>query len=222
MINNYNKMTKVTKKSLHLDHVADCICFSPLTREDKEYLTGKGIDISHLPFSIYSIELSRLGQVLHGIGIRNESGGVEFYDYKRMKRPATVHKNGISIIKSGYKKSQECCAFANFLDYMSYMTRVRHKEKKMDCIILNHSFNCLYFIMECEFYRKIHLFLPNTPAGKILSQTIIDRNPTARNWSSLYWPCLSFFSSLKTKIENGISNSNIRISPHWSYSGARV
>lgn len=201
MVNNYNKTTKRSNESLYLSHVADCICFSPLTREDKEYLTGKGIKLSRLPFSIYSISLSRLGHLLHGFGIRNESGGVEFYDYNRMQRPATVHNKGISIIRAGYEKTHGCCAFANFLDYMCYMTLTQriHKGEKMDSIILNHPSNCMYFIMECEFYSEIHLFLPNTAAGKILSQTIVDRNPMSRNWSFLYWPNRNLFSFLERK-----------------------
>lgn len=194
---------KREKKDLHLEYV-DYICFGSLSKDDRDLLAEKGFTPSSLPFSIYSIDLSNLGRLRHGIGMRNESGGVEFFSYGLTSHPVTIHDRGITIVKCNNRlKSHECCAFANFLDYMSYVSLHGRKRstlpKNQDCIILNHPNNCMYFIMECEFYDKINLFLPNSIAGRTLAQTIVGRNPLSKSWSPLYGSYKSLSSFLEGK-----------------------
>lgn len=80
--------------------------------------------------------------------------------------------------------------FSNFMDYLAYLSLSKDGKialpKECDCIILNHHFNLSHFLVESEEYEEVNLFLPNSSAGKVLTRTIMDRNPAAVDWSGSY------------------------------------
>ena len=162
-------------KALHLEHAAEEICFESLTVKDQEKLQEFGINPSSIPEEVYSIDCSSLNRVWHGIGMRNVHGGVEFISLTEMKRPTTIHRKGITLQPSKKGSVASCCLFSNFMDYLAYLSLSKDGKialpKECDCIILNHHFN---------------LFLPNSSAGKVLTRTIMDRNPAAVDWSGSY------------------------------------
>ena len=183
-------MKHQSNRRISLRHTADFICFSALTVEDRKILTSLGYTTSAFPNTVYSIDCSSLNHVWHGIGIRNINNGVEFIDFTNMDSPCTLHKKGVSVVYSGKKKSRHCCLFSTFLDYLAYicLSRMDYEMYIEDCdyIILNDFNNLGYFLVESEDYDNINMFLPNTWAGKTLAATIMDRNPTAKNWSYKY------------------------------------
>lgn len=199
-------MNKTTNNKLHLEYVANCICFGPLTSEDKEALASKGLSITAIPVQVYSIELNYFNRLCHGIGMRNDRGGIEFINFESMNHPITIHSKGITVVRSGRLKSHGCCIFANFLDFLAYCTMSAQKSTELprnqDCIICNHPRNCMYFIMESEFYGEINLFLPKSNAGKILAKTIMSRNSITKDWSSIYGQYKSLRVFLKRDREN--------------------
>lgn len=177
-------------KALHLEHAAEEICFESLTVKDQEKLQEFGINPSSIPEEVYSIDCSSLNRVWHGIGIRNVHGGVEFISLTEMKRPTTIHRKGITLQPSKNGSVASCCLFSNFMDYLAYLSLSKDGKialpKECDCIILNHHFNLSHFLVESEEYEEVNLFLPNSSAGKVLTRTIMDRNPAAVDWSGSY------------------------------------
>lgn len=177
-------------KALHLEHAAEEICFESLTVKDQEKLQEFGINPSSIPEEVYSIDCSSLNRVWHGIGMRNVHGGVEFISLTEMKRPTTIHRKGITLQLSKKGSVASCCLFSNFMDYLAYLSLSKDGKialpKECDCIILNHHFNLSHFLVESEEYKEVNLFLPNSSAGKVLTRTIMDRNPAAVDWSGSY------------------------------------
>lgn len=177
-------------KVLHLEHAAEEICFESLTVKDQEKLQEFGINPSSIPEEVYSIDCSSLNRVWHGIGMRNVHGGVEFISLTEMKRPTTIHRKGITLQPSKKDSVASCCLFSNFMDYLAYLSLSKDGKialpKECDCIILNHHFNLSHFLVESEEYEEVNLFLPNSSAGKVLTRTIMDRNPAAVDWSGSY------------------------------------
>lgn len=177
-------------KALHLEHAAEEICFESLTVKDQEKLQEFGINPSSIPEEVYSIDCSSLNRVWHGIGMRNVHGGVEFISLTEMKRPTTIHRKGITLQPSKKDSVASCCLFSNFMDYLAYLSLSKDGKialpKECDCIILNHHFNLSHFLVESEEYEEVNLFLPNSSAGKVLTRTIMDRNPAAVDWSGSY------------------------------------
>lgn len=177
-------------KALHLEHAAEEICFEFLTVKDQEKLQEFGINPSSIPEEVYSIDCSSLNRVWHGIGMRNVHGGVEFISLTEMKRPTTIHRKGITLQPSKKGSVASCCLFSNFMDYLAYLSLSKDGKialpKECDCIILNHHFNLSHFLVESEEYEEVNLFLPNSSAGKVLTRTIMDRNPAAVDWSGSY------------------------------------
>lgn len=177
-------------KALHLEHAAEEICFESLTVKDQEKLQEFGINSSSIPEEVYSIDCSSLNRVWHGIGMRNVHGGVEFISLTEMKRPTTIHRKGITLQLSKKGSVASCCLFSNFMDYLAYLSLSKDGKialpKECDCIILNHHFNLSHFLVESEEYEEVNLFLPNSSAGKVLTRTIMDRNPAAVDWSGSY------------------------------------
>lgn len=177
-------------KALHLEHAAEEICFESLTVKDQEKLQEFGINPSSIPEEVYSIDCSSLNRVWHGIGMRNVHGGVEFISLTEMKRPMTIHRKGITLQLSKKGSVASCCLFSNFMDYLAYLSLSKDGKialpKECDCIILNHHFNLSHFLVESEEYEEVNLFLPNSSAGKVLTRTIMDRNPAAVDWSGSY------------------------------------
>lgn len=177
-------------KALHLEHAAEEICFESLTVKDQEKLQEFGINPSSIPEEVYSIDCSSLNRVWHGIGMRNVHGGVEFISLTEMKRPTTIHRKGITLQPSKKDSVASCCLFSNFMDYLVYLSLSKDGKialpKECDCIILNHHFNLSHFLVESEEYEEVNLFLPNSSAGKVLTRTIMDRNPAAVDWSGSY------------------------------------
>lgn len=177
-------------KALHLEHAAEEICFESLTVKDQEKLQEFGINPSSIPEEVYSIDCSSLNRVWHGIGMRNVHGGVEFISLTEMKRPTTIHRKGITLQPSKKGSVASCCLFSNFMDYLAYLSLSKDGKialpKECDCIILNHYFNLSHFLVESEEYEEVNLFLPNSSAGKVLTRTIMDRNPAAVDWSGSY------------------------------------
>lgn len=181
---------KKNGKALHLEHAAEEICFESLTVKDQEKLQEFGINPSSIPEEVYSIDCSSLNRVWHGIGMRNVHGGVEFISLTEMKRPTTIHRKGITLQPSKKDSVASCCLFSNFMDYLAYLSLSKDGKialpKECDCIILNHHFNLSHFLVESEEYEEVNLFLPNSSAGKVLTRTIMDRNPAAVDWSGSY------------------------------------
>lgn len=177
-------------KALHLEHAAEEICFESLTVKDQEKLQEFGINPSSIPEEVYSIDCSSLNRVWHGIGMRNVHGGVEFISLTEMKRPTTIHRKGITLQPSKKGSVASCCLFSSFMDYLAYLSLSKDGKialpKECDCIILNHHFNLSHFLVESEEYEEVNLFLPNSSAGKVLTRTIMDRNPAAVDWSGSY------------------------------------
>lgn len=177
-------------KALHLEHAAEEICFESLTVKDQEKLQEFGINPSSIPEEVYSIDCSSLNRVWHGIGMRNVHGGVEFISLTETKRPTTIHRKGITLQLSKKGSVASCCLFSNFMDYLAYLSLSKDGKialpKECDCIILNHHFNLSHFLVESEEYEEVNLFLPNSSAGKVLTRTIMDRNPAAVDWSGSY------------------------------------
>lgn len=177
-------------KALHLEHAAEEICFESLTVKDQEKLQEFGINPSSIPEEVYSIDCSSLNRVWHGIGMRNVHGGVEFISLTEMKRPTTIHRKGITLQPSKKGSVASCCLFSYFMDYLAYLSLSKDGKialpKECDCIILNHHFNLSHFLVESEEYEEVNLFLPNSSAGKVLTRTIMDRNPAAVDWSGSY------------------------------------
>ncbi|MCW4075569.1 hypothetical protein [Segatella copri] len=122
--------------------------------------------------------------------MRNVHGGVEFISLTEMKRPTTIHRKGITLQLSKKGSVASCCLFSNFMDYLAYLSLSKDGKialpKECDCIILNHHFNLSHFLVESEEYEEVNLFLPNSSAGKVLTRTIMDRNPAAVDWSGSY------------------------------------
>ena len=177
-------------KALHLEHAAEEICFESLTVKDQEKLQEFGINPSSIPEEVYSIDCSSLNRVWHGIGMRNVHGGVEFISLTEMKRPTTIHRKGITLQLSKKGSVASCCLFSNFMDYLAYLSLSKDGKialpKECDCIILNHHFNLSHFLVESGENEEVNLFLPNSSAGKVLTRTIMDRNPAAVDWSGSY------------------------------------
>lgn len=214
-------------KALHLEHAAEEICFESLTVKDQEKLQEFGINPSSIPEEVYSIDCSSLNRVWHGIGMRNVHGGVEFISLTEMKRPTTIHRKGITLQPSKKDSVASCCLFSNFMDYLAYLSLSKDGKialpKECDCIILNHHFNLSHFLVESEEYEEVNLFLPNSSAGKVLTRTIMDRNPAAVDWSGSYihfqslrsYAYYKFIKKTKRAYEN--SGNSIRCCRHWHH-----
>lgn len=78
-------------------------------------------------------------------------------------------------------KSEACCLFADFLDYLSYQQMLKSGQDKnlpsgCDCIVINHACNFIPAMLDSEEYNLIYCAFPNTAAGKVMEATVISRN----------------------------------------------
>ena len=122
----------------------------------------------------YFVPVSRRNLV--GIGIKNVSGGVEFF-HEDLGRVVTIGNLGISVIHFDKQSHDECLLFSGLMDYLSYLTVIhRFKEIKKpicDVVIINNIYNISTLFDVCSLYKSINAFLPVGSSSDTLINTII-------------------------------------------------
>ncbi len=174
----------------------------PLNRYGTALLSEEGISSSYLPPCLKSVEVTALNAIYKGVGIRNVRGGMEFYSSELYDNPFTVRRMGITYIPriEGYRSST-CCFFADFLDYLSYLTlwdKLNIPLPEGDCIIMSSIKNFMEMLGESTRYSKAVCFFPFTEAGQTMFQTIRgERKKVTMDCSYIYRAAVSLRSHVK-------------------------
>lgn len=152
---------------------------------------------------IRMVEVKYLSRVYKGIGLLNESGGMEFYAPEMPFSPVTIGKPGIVYIPQlSMGRSNSCCLFADILDCFGYQSMLLEKQpgyiENCDYIIMNGPGNFGSMTVDSDLYEKIYLFFPDTDYGHVASLTLQQRNKNAVDLSHFF----SGFSSLTDMIRH--------------------
>lgn len=89
------------------------------------------------------------------------------------------------------QRTNQCCLFANFLDYLSYLTIMRTAPHPLmvdcDCIVMNNVRNFPTVVVDSENYERVLCFFPNTTVGNTMLQTLRTRRKSSVvDLSSIY------------------------------------
>ena len=174
----------------------------PLDQHGIALLCEEGISCSHLPPCLKSVEVTALNVIYKGVGIRNVSGGMEFYCGQLYNSPFTVRRHGITYIPRvvGHRSST-CCIFVDFLDYLAYLTLLDKHDIPLpegDCIVMGNVKNFIDILHESLLYLKAACFFPFTQTGQIMSHTIKgERKYSTNDCSHIYKADISLRSYVK-------------------------
>lgn len=174
-------MTRFNPK--HTDgYLSGTMNVSCLTLKAHDYLLKKGMRPHMLPKGMCSVTVQHKGKILHGFGIKNDFGGVEFCSENSLDTPVSLSTRGIIFVP--YKArctAHTCNMFADFLDYLSFKTFQEHSvmtfPANSDSIVINHPVNFLHAMIKSDVYDNINLFMPNNAYGRTITLSIIHRNP---------------------------------------------
>jgi len=147
-----------------------------LERQGMALLTEEGITSSHLPLSLKFVEVTALNVLYKGVGIRNVRGGMEFYCRSLYARPFTVRKSAITFLpRVAGSRSSCCCLFADFMDYLSYLTLIDRRVALFpegDTVIMGNVQNFHDMLLESKPYYKVACFFPSSQAGQVMFHTV--------------------------------------------------
>ena len=122
------------------------------------------------------------GKKYFGIGIFNNSGGVEIRNkYSKI----CLGKKDITLIKSKNNPKNEVCLFEGFFDYLT-LKNLEKGDSNSDYLILNSTsmlFKAEQFL--CS-YDKMSLFLDNDDNGKRYAKLISEKYVNVEDFSYLY------------------------------------
>lgn len=132
----------------------------------------------------------------YAIAFLNIKNGMELRN-KYTKR--CIGSKSYSIIRgTAITKSQECCVFEGFFDFLSYMTAKRRSETNLyidnecDYIILNSVSTVTQITDQIKEYEIIHCYLDNDEAGKTcttkimsLHHNVIDESYRYNNYNDI-------------------------------------
>lgn len=163
----------------------------------KEYTTAKMNDVKLFPLkshSLLSYFSTRRVDVLigmmycreihykieqkhyFGIAFGNLSGG---YEVRNPYFKGCIGHKDITLIPHTFNSRQDgCVVFEGFMDFLSYLTLVKRKEKRFsldsqcDFLIMNSVGNLKRCLQHLERYSHIHCFLDNDLAGQKTTETI--------------------------------------------------
>ena len=177
-----------------------------LSPSSKEIFHRLGIRKEYLPFELRGIDIFYAGNVFHGVGIENPSGGIEYVS-DGLERPShslgeTTHYK-IYSNKDKDNRKDSCCVFFDFLDYIAYIIISRiHMfglPAESDCFILSSIKNYHKMVIETDLYSKILLFFPKNDFGRTMALSMRQRNPShIVNCDFYYGSSQSLFDFMKT------------------------
>ena len=182
-----------------------------LKSEFKELTAELSITPESLSRAILSGTVSVLGINIHGLCVRNENGGYEFYNAEYMEEPATLlHPGTTVILQKPEQRTMECYAFLSFLDYLAFQNLQYNNSLPQDVsfsydsIIIGDESNLIDALLDSDTYTKVHCVFPYNLIGRTVNQTFITRNP------NVYTDISGFYQTYNSVYEyNKIINSNI-------------
>lgn len=213
----YNVQQKILEadKRVEKEHLCSRIQRSKITRQDDiispfviEMLQHHGISLLSFPDSIRQYTVVTARQTFIGIGLRNQQGGIEFYN-DSLGRIVTVGASGISVIYQMKKdiKNDECLVFLDILDYLSYLSIMQtFKDVQIgnnsDVIIINSFSNTYKAIEACRDYKGINVFLPAGVSSDVINYTLLHffgDKVTDCSWFYKNHACNSFLAYCEKK-----------------------
>lgn len=176
-----------------------------LSSKSMEIFASLGIKNEYLPFDLRGFDIFYAGNVVHGVGVVNPSGGIEYVS-DDLGRPS--HSIGEKCHFKIYSKGKEnrtesCCVFFDFLDYIAYIIISRiHMfglPAAADCFILSSIKHYHKMVIETDLYSKILLFFPKNDFGRTMALSMKQRNPAhIINCDFYYGSSVSLFDFMKT------------------------
>ena len=213
----YNVQQKILEadKRVEQEHLYSRIQRSKITRQDDvisayvtKMLAHHGICLLSFPAAIRQFTIVTAKQSFIGIGLRNNKGGIEFYN-DSLWRIVTVGASGISLIYQGNKdnKTTECLVFLDILDYLSYLSIMQtFKDVQIgnnsDVIIINSFSNTYKAIEACRDYKGINVFLPAGVSSDVINYTLLHffgDKVTDCSWFYKNHACNSFLAYCEKK-----------------------
>lgn len=158
------KHAQRVRVSINLDH------------RDWMILHGLGVDEDCLPDSVITVDFDSLGFHYHGIGLRNEAGGFQFYGPSYHHPLLTVGKKGIILLRKKGRKELSCLLFATLADYFRFLSCHSSDASlsSLDVVIINEWENFHKAVLACVRYDNIYCCLPSTTAGSMMFMTLKD------------------------------------------------
>lgn len=125
---------------------------------------------------------------------RLSSGSLSSIDTDTIPSLATVTLKAPGVLYFQKRKgtpTKQCCLFADFLDYLSYLTIMRTAPHPLmvDCdfIVMNNVRNFPTVVVDSENYERVFCVFPNTTVGNTMFQTLKTRRKSSVvDLSSIY------------------------------------
>lgn len=85
----------------------------------------------------------------------------------------------ICFPKKEGKRTQACCLFVNFLDYLFYQTLLQTTDdlciEDCDCLIMNNVYNFATLLLDSDYYERVYCVFPHNTFGKTMEMTLRSR-----------------------------------------------
>ena len=157
------------------------------------------------------VDLECMNCLVHGVCMKNQNGGLEFYSDTYCQSPVTFGKKGITFFKGKPTKENKkenpdshLVLFADYIDFLAYESlhgRILNEIPEWsDVLILNQVLNLNTMLKKLDDYDHLYLLLPLSIAGRTLAKTLEEvYQSSAQNYSKLYscFPRLADFARHK-------------------------
>lgn len=188
----YSRPARISKKRCVDITFAKCGASDLLATSslvDKDYQMMERIGISRRAISqlFRSMEVTITNIRYHGVGIFNQSRGIEVYCPEYKAKPVSIGKHGVTFIPNDPGViARSCVVFENFLDYLAYCTYILRIGKKdvFDAIIANHPDQFLEVMISTDPYERVMTCFSDGIYGNTMFKTLKERNPRVDNMTA--------------------------------------
>lgn len=132
------------------------------------YLMSRGISADIGAKHCEEVHYSVYGKEYFGLCFRNILGGMEIRNVYFKGCYGTKAPSVLPVSKLG--RTDSCCVFEGFMDYLSYLVLCRQNDPvtvgEIDCIVINSTSLVRKAVTFMGVYKKVYCYLDNDDAGR--------------------------------------------------------
>lgn len=166
---------------------ADLLATSSLVDSDYQMMADIGISRRAISGLFKSMDVTIANVPYHGVGIFNQSRGIELYCPRYKSRPVSLGRHGVTFIPNDPGViAGTCVVFENFLDYLAYCTYALDNGMTdvFDAIIANHPDQFFEVMVGTDPYEQVMTCFSNGEYGNTMFKTLQQRNPRVINMTA--------------------------------------
>ena len=185
----------------------------------KKMFQEEGIDVTMLSSRIFECAFTYDGQRIIGLGMKNDAGGMEFYNRNFHNTPITLKKKSHTTVRFNRRRGRgdTCLLLFGIDDYIAYEIIQQKKllalPSDCDIIIVGHPMNFIQAMLDSESYEITYLLFPQTECCACAKKTMQTRNPNGTlDLSHIYGENSSLLQYLinETIKEKSLCQNNVK------------